>query len=266
MFKRLLATLFAAGLSTSAVVSHATTVQFQTSLGEIEVVLFDQATPVTVANFLDYVTSGAYQDTIVHRSIPNFVVQGGGFTLADEVTLKEIPKNDSVINEPYYSNVAGTIAMAKLGGQPDSATSQWFFNVRDNSSALDYQNDGFTVFGQVTGEGMAVVNAINAVKTYSSIPLQDYTDSDENMPTEDNFIWVYGVTIIDADPNSADQLDELPPKIQPRSNAQPQSKSGGALGLGALSTMLLALLFARMLFAGASRACVPSQDTDDFTR
>jgi peptidyl-prolyl cis-trans isomerase A (cyclophilin A) len=71
----------------------------------------------------------------------------------------------AIPNEPVFSNTAGTIAMAKVDGDPNSATSQWFFNVGDNSANLDFQNGGFTVFGSVLGDGMNVINALSALPT-----------------------------------------------------------------------------------------------------
>jgi peptidyl-prolyl cis-trans isomerase A (cyclophilin A) len=113
--------------------AHATVVQFQTVLGNFSVNLYDKTTPKTVENFLAYVKSGAYNNSIIHRSVPGFIVQGGGY----KYPLADAPKNPSVINEPVYANKRGTIAMAKLGGQPNSATNQWFFNLADNSATLD---------------------------------------------------------------------------------------------------------------------------------
>ena len=84
-------------------------------------------------------------------------------------------------NEPFISNIRGTIAMAKLGGDPNSATSQWFINLADNSANLDTQNGGFTVFGHVTGNGMSVADAIamlnrvNVGSPFDALPVRDYT-------------------------------------------------------------------------------------------
>ena len=117
----------------------ATTVRMQTSLGDIDIQLMDATAPATVANFLNYVTSGAYDNSFIHRSVPGFIIQGGGYrwdSASDSVA--SIPANAPVINEfnASRSNLRGTIAMAKLGGDPNSATSQWFFNLADNSANL----------------------------------------------------------------------------------------------------------------------------------
>ena len=132
-----------------------TIVTFETNLGNIEVELFDTTAPVSVANFLGYVGRGDYVDTIFHRSVPNFVVQGGGFR-DDFSAVTPLPP---IINEFGASNVAGTLAYARTG-EVDSATNQFFFNTVDNSQNLDNQNGGFTVFGQITS-GFEVAQAIN---------------------------------------------------------------------------------------------------------
>ena len=136
--------------------------EFNLVSGTTNVLLFDQegqGAPLTVQNFLNYVNDGDYVNTIIHRSVPGFIVQGGGFTaegLAELLNTNTnpanaigvIPSDPPVVNEfsSERSNLRGTIAMAKLGGDPDSATNQWFFNLADNSTNLDNQNGGFTVF------------------------------------------------------------------------------------------------------------------------
>ena len=145
----------------------ATNVIFHTDLGDVEVELFDQAAPQTVANFLQYVSDGDYTNSIIHRSMPGFVIQGGGFTFIDG-SVGNVPADPPVINEPGISNTRGTIAMAKLPGDPNSATSEWFFNLADNSANLDGQNGGFTVFGKVVGDGMDVVDAIAALQVWNA--------------------------------------------------------------------------------------------------
>lgn len=163
-------------------ISPASTVSMQTVLGEIEIELFDAAAPLTVANFMNYVNSGAYNNSFIHRSVPGFIIQGGSYTWSD-TGVSAIAQDPPVVNEfdPSRSNLRGTIAMAKLGGDPDSATSGWFFNLADNSANLDSQNGGFTVFGRVLGNGMDVVDAIAALPIYNAggaftdLPLIGYT-------------------------------------------------------------------------------------------
>ncbi|MEM9218747.1 MAG: peptidylprolyl isomerase [Cyanobacteria bacterium P01_F01_bin.150] len=150
--------------------------------GVTNVVLFDQegaGAPLTVANFQDYVDANAYRNSIIHRSIPGFVIQGGGFAPTDLEDDNAIDENDPVQNEfsSERSNTRGTLAMAKLGGDPDSATSQWFFNLEDNSSNLNNQNGGFTVFGQVIGqEDLDVIDAIAALPTISIPNRSEFSD------------------------------------------------------------------------------------------
>lgn len=134
----------------------------------------ERTTPLTVDNFLTYVDDNAYDGSMIHRSVPGFVVQGGGF-LSPTVPADQVGSNPqtivpgpNVLNEPGNSNVRGTIAMAKLGGLPDSATSQWFVNTVDNSGNLDNQNGGFTAFGRVLGTGMNVVDKMAAAPTYDA--------------------------------------------------------------------------------------------------
>ncbi len=140
-----------------------TIVRFKTMLGDFNVQLYDTDAPGTVANFLSYVNSGRYKDSFFHRLVPDFVLQGGGFTSSSPVDTF-----GSITNEfdPSRSNLRGTLAMAKLGGDPNSATSQFFINLGDNSGNLDNQNGGFTVFGEVMGNGMAVVDDLAAVRTF----------------------------------------------------------------------------------------------------
>ena len=160
-------------------VGHATTVRLTTTLGAIDITLYDTAAPQTVANFLAYVNGGAYRDSFIHRSVPGFVIQGGGFVWDAAGNVVSVPTRPPVVNEfsASRSNKRGTVAMAKLGGDPNSATSQWFVNLADNSANLDGQNGGFTVFGEVSAASMAVVDAIaalqraNAGAPFDSLPI-----------------------------------------------------------------------------------------------
>ncbi len=165
-------------------------VRVSTTFGDFSVELFADETPATVENFLNYLERGDYQNTFLHRLEQDFVLQGGGYRFQPCVEggprpcgPLAIPQDPPVVNEPGLSNVRGTIAMAKMGGDPDSATSQWFVNLADNAENLDEQNGGFTVFGQVLGEGMQVVDRLAEVDTFNlggfatSIPLRDFTPS-----------------------------------------------------------------------------------------
>ncbi len=148
--------------------STSPTARFATVEGKIDVSLDTVNTPLTYANFLSYANAGLYDYTFFHRSVPGFVIQGGGFvaSLTDNTAagLSVIPTTAPVQNEFHTSNTRGTIAMAKLGGDPNSATDQWFFNTADNSTNLDSQNGGFTVFGTVKySSGLSVMDAINAL-------------------------------------------------------------------------------------------------------
>ncbi|MDJ0877385.1 MAG: peptidylprolyl isomerase [Halieaceae bacterium] len=129
----------------------------RTSYGDITVRLFAEKAPITVENFLAYAESGFYEGTIFHRVIPGFMIQGGGMT----PRMEEKPTRDPIKNESRnrLHHERGTIAMARTN-EPDSATSQFFINVRNNFR-LDWSptNPGYTVFGEVT-DGMFVVDSI----------------------------------------------------------------------------------------------------------
>ncbi|MFB1036299.1 MAG: peptidylprolyl isomerase, partial [Sinobacterium sp.] len=194
-------------LSVVAISSNAfaTKVVFDTSEGSIEVNLFDNGTPKTVENFLSYVNDGSYDNTVIHRSVPGFITQGGGFFFNGSLSLNKSATKPSVINEPVYSNRRGTIAMAKLGGQANSATNQWFFNLDNNQANLDVQNSGFTVFGEVI-EGMDMVDNIAAIPLCNSIPMPDYNCGSGDVPSVENFVTIYSITISDTSPDSASNL------------------------------------------------------------
>jgi cyclophilin family peptidyl-prolyl cis-trans isomerase len=134
----------------------------QSVMGPIELELFDAVTPLTVANFLFYADGNAYDQSFIHRSVPDFVIQGGGYKLNASQQVVVVASNPpQVSNEPGLSNVRGTVAMAKLADQPDSATTQWFINLDDNRF-LDTTNGGFTVFADVIS-GLENADAINAL-------------------------------------------------------------------------------------------------------
>jgi len=155
-----------------------TVVTVTTNRGTFSIELFDNDTPVTAQNFLNYVDRDDYNGTFIHRSVPGFIVQGGGFRFnAATGNADSIPRDSPIINEFQHSNLRGTVAMAKLSGNPDSATNQWFINLANNSSNLDNQNGGFTVFGQVIGDGMTVVDDI------ASLPVFNFRGAFTDLPT-----------------------------------------------------------------------------------
>ena len=142
----------------------------ETSLGRIRIALDQEKAPVSVANFVKYARAGHYSGTVFHRVIPGFMIQGGGMT----AELKEKPTSPPIRNEARNGvrNLRGSIAMARTN-DPNSATAQFFINVKDNPS-LDFgiQGAGYAVFGQVI-EGMDVVDKIVAVSTKNTGPYQN---------------------------------------------------------------------------------------------
>lgn len=138
-------------------------IEMDTTAGTIEIELWPDIAPCTINNFFAYMDSGRYDGTFIHRSVDGFVIQGGGYAYDSEMDgFSSIPVDPPVVNEPGESNLTGTIAMARIGGQVDSATSQFFINLADNTG-LDTVDEGFTVFGEVVPENMPVVNAIGTL-------------------------------------------------------------------------------------------------------
>jgi cyclophilin family peptidyl-prolyl cis-trans isomerase len=143
--------------------SNTPRMKFSTSAGSMTIRMRKDVAPKTVSNFFRYSNLGLYDGMFVTRGIPGFVIQGGSLRVSSLNTVGEITVFPPVVNEFNVSNTRGTIAMAKLGGDPNSATNQFFFNLADNSSNLDNQNGGFTVFADVVGSGgLAVMDAIAA--------------------------------------------------------------------------------------------------------
>ena len=145
-------------------------ITIKTSHGDIAVELFDDKAPITCENFRRYATDGHYADTVFHRVIPNFMIQGGGM---DE-NLSPKPTREPIRNEADNgeSNTRGTLAMARTA-VVDSATSQFFINLGDNDFLNHGSRDfGYAVFGRVA-DGMDVVDAIAAVPTGSKAGHQD---------------------------------------------------------------------------------------------
>jgi len=154
-------------------------VTLETSLGNIVLELNPEKAPRTVANFVQYVQEGHYAGTVFHRVIPNFMIQGGGFTAA----MQQKPTRDPIPLESRngLKNVRGTIAMARTM-VPDSATSQFFINVQDNpflDQPTSQDGQGYAVFGKVVS-GMDVIEKIRAVPTgrrgmHADVPLEPVT-------------------------------------------------------------------------------------------
>lgn len=152
-------------------------IRFETSHGNFTVEIDTDRAPVTAENFLQYVKDGFYDNTLVHRVIDNFIIQGGGFEpgMIQKTTRPPI-RNEA---EQGMRNERGTIAMARVPDDPDSATSQFFINTRDNDGlnhAGKYQ-PGYCAFGRVC-EGMEVVERIEGVVTqtvgdHQNVPMQE---------------------------------------------------------------------------------------------
>lgn len=170
--------------------ARATIVRFQTNVGNIDVRLYDEATPLSVANLLNYITLNRYDATFFHRvpqmksqqgqnlGTSDFVIQGGGFLLNNSIfAATPIQTNAPVQNEPGISNLRGTLSYAK-GMDPNSATSQWFFNISDNTFLDQPANGSFTAFGRVINGTMSVVDYINNLPAVNA-------SAAENQPGED---------------------------------------------------------------------------------
>ena len=148
-------------------------VTLKTSMGDIKLKLFDKEAPETVKNFLQYVTDGHYNNTVFHRVINGFMIQGGGFDAKFTQKPTRAPVKNEAANQ--ISNKRGTVAMARTM-DPHSASAQFFINVADNSF-LDFkaptsQHYGYCVFAEVT-EGMDIVDKIKGVRTGSKNGHQD---------------------------------------------------------------------------------------------
>ncbi|MBL8487617.1 MAG: peptidyl-prolyl cis-trans isomerase [Rhodocyclaceae bacterium] len=153
-------------------------IKLHTNLGVIALELDAEKAPKTVRNFLDYVAAGHYDNTVFHRVIDGFMIQGGGF----EPGMRQKPTGSPIENEAGngLKNARGTIAMARTS-DPHSATAQFFINVSDNDfldfKAATGQGWGYCVFGRVV-EGMDVVDAIKGVRTgskgfHQDVPVED---------------------------------------------------------------------------------------------
>lgn len=189
-----------------------TVVRIETNFGDIDIELLDSVAPQTVANFLNYVRDGDYDHTIFHRLDDDFVLQGGGFRFTDEEGATAVPTDAPVVNEFNRSNLERTLAMAKLGGNPNSATSQFFFNLGDNSDNLDGQNGGFTVFARVLDDRswdiIQTINALGTVNLGGALSELPVTDDFNSPPSEENLVFIGNVEVIKA-ADTTDFYDEF---------------------------------------------------------
>ena len=175
-------------------------VQFDTTLGKFNVELRPDAAPKHVANFQAYVAARAYVSTFIHRSAALdgsavSIVQGGGYSFTAG-NVNTVAKQAPVPLEYNLPNARGTLAAARTSDL-NSATSEWYFNVRDNSTTLGPTNGGgYTVFGRVTGNGMTVVDAIaalprvNAGSPFTDLPVRNFSSGNVG---EANLIFVTSV-------------------------------------------------------------------------
>ncbi len=185
------------------------------SFGGIDVTLTPSATPQNVANFMTYVNSGAYNCTIIHRSLnagnsastPPYIIQGGGYALGAANLPTLIPQNPPVVNEFSASNQGGTLAMALYGSDINSATNEWFFNVTNNGSAFD--GGKYTVFGNIANDASTAVLAnVNQITTFAynagteanfaNLPLYNYSCPNTTCPLirPANYVFVTSIKTI----------------------------------------------------------------------
>jgi cyclophilin family peptidyl-prolyl cis-trans isomerase len=172
----ILSLAFLVSLVTATQAAEPVQVKISTTAGDIVLALNAEQAPETVDNFLRYVDEGFYSDTIFHRVIPNFMIQGGGFTT--DYAQKDTHQPVTNESDNGVKNLRGTIAMARTN-DPHSATAQFFINHTDNSG-LDYSSNrwGYAVFGEVVA-GMDVVDSIATLKTGAGGPFG--TDVPQNM-------------------------------------------------------------------------------------
>ncbi|MEO7932948.1 MAG: peptidylprolyl isomerase [Chthoniobacterales bacterium] len=166
-------------------------VEFVFSGGHMFLELFPTTAPATVANFLRYTDNKVYDNTIIHRSEPGFVIQAGGYQCV--TNLPHVTTYDPVPNEFSISNTAGTMAMAKVDGDLNSATSEWFVNLADNTG-LDADNQKFTVFGRLIGNGLGFCQSIAALPRVDLFPGDPTNSEDPNNYDPFNTLPVFNYT------------------------------------------------------------------------
>ena len=190
----------------------------------MDMALFSNRTPTTRTNFLKYVTDGDYVNSFIHRSVPNFVIQGGASRVVNNA-FAPVPTDPTILNEFGVSNTLGTISMAKAGYSPNSATSQWFVSLGANSDNLDNQNGGFTVFGRLTRSTLSSAQlfgntsyfpTFNYGGIYNELPLF-YTHVFNNIQFEDLILFT-SVSLVALPPNQAGETAVLTYSILSNTN------------------------------------------------
>ncbi len=205
---------------------NGTTLQFQTNfstdnVGEkffVEVYndenQTNNTTPITADNFIQYVSDGSYNKTLIHRVVSDFVIQGGRYTWPSIASNQIggfpqiITSKGEIVNEPGNSNLMGTIAMAKISGEPNSATSEWFINLSDNQN-LDLQNNGFAVFGHLLGDGIENPLLLNNQSIYTvnyedvglTIPELPLFNLQGNIINNNNYFAIHQISTISQRPS-----------------------------------------------------------------
>lgn len=287
---RLLSTCF---LLSVLSLSHATVVRMDFAIGsqptkqifiELLDLPFPDGAPKTVENFLRYIeytdpdtneVVRRFDNTFIHRSVSDFIIQGGGFAYTPNPDGEDFARDMSEVvidttadgqektvqNEfaVSRSNVRGTVAMAKRGGDPDSATSQWFINIGDNSANLDNQNGGFTVFGRVIGMNvdnigttiadeiaeLETVDKSNVHSAFTNLPLFGYTQSDP-VPevTSANMVRLTSVTVVEpVQPSVLDMGLTLIKSTSPTQTVTLQNLTDATFTINAFAPDLLASPF-----------------------
>ncbi|MGZ5786611.1 MAG: peptidylprolyl isomerase [Ramlibacter sp.] len=226
-----------------AVAVHAqnTMVRIQTTQGAMDMTMLDSEAPITVANFLAYVRGGDYANVLFHRNAwyattppTPFVIQTGGYNVSNTGAFSYVTSRGVIQNEfsAARSNVRGTVAMAKVGTDPNSATSQWFVNM-DNNTFLDSQNGGFTVFARLTAPGLAVADRIAALPNvhwnppFEDLPLQDWIPGQNTYVS--NLVLITDARTLNAQ-TAYDRIFNYLEALYPQYLEPPNGDAGQALG------------------------------------
>ena len=174
----------------------------------------NKSTPITADNFIKYVDDFSFDNTIIHRLSSDFVIQGGGYQWPENAFNEsggspiQVVSKGEINNEPGNSNWMGTLAMAKVAGNPDSATSQWFINLSNNLH-LDSQNGGFTSFGHILGDGIENPLLVNNQTIYDvtyltglNLPELPLINLSNNIVDRSNYFAIHSISTVDQRPNS----------------------------------------------------------------